>query len=146
MKNIEKIMTIYLDEENRAAQKYLECQNLYEKQLRLLNELRQYETDYKKRFFDTASDGVRIEKIKNFNYFIAKLQVLIDKQTEHVNHEKNNLDIANQVWQKKRLQRRTLGKLDEKMAQKQRKIYARKEQMQVDEIALRQHYRNDTYD
>lgn len=146
MKNFEKIMMIYRDEENKAAQKRMECQGLYEKQLRLLDELRRYESDYKKIFFDAATEGVRIEKIRNFNYFIEKLHALIDKQLENVNFERHNLDTATQIWETKRLQRRTLSKFDEKMAQKHRLAYTRMEQKQFDEIALRQYHRKDTYD
>ena len=146
MKNIEKIMSIYIDEENKAAQKCAECQQLYHKQLRLLEELRQYEADYKKNYLDTAKVGIRIENVKNFNRFITKLHTLIDKQIENLNHEKSNLEIATEIWQKKRLQRRTLTKLDERMAQKHRHAYALKEQKQFDEIALRQYRRKDIYD
>jgi len=145
MKNIEKVMAIYIDEENKAAQKCMECQELYHKQLCLLDDLRQYEVDYQRNFLEIANEGVRIEKIKNFNNFIRKLHVLIDKQTENVSVEKKNLDAATQIWQTKRLERRRLSKLDEKMAKKQRHAYAISEQKLSDEIALQQHRRNDTH-
>ena len=146
MKNIDKIIAIYLDEERKAAQKYTECQAAYQKQLRLLDELRQYETDYKKSFMGTASEGVRIEKINNFNHFIGKLHALIDKQSGNVAIEKKNLDIATQIWHQKQLERKTLTKLDEKMVFRQRHTQAMKEQKQFDEIAQQQHRRNETRD
>jgi len=146
MKNIDKIMAIYLDEENKAARKYMDCQEAYQKQLRLLDELRQYESDYKNKFLNTATEGVRIEKINNFNHFIGKLHTLIDKQRTNVVTEMKNLDIALQIWQQKQLERKTLTKLDEKMVLRQRHIHALKEQKQFDEIALRHHRRKETRD
>ena len=146
MKNIDKIMTIYLEEENMAAQNYIECQETYQKQLHLLDELRRYESDYQKNFLDTASAGVGIDKIKNFNRFIGKLHTLIDKQSGNVATEKKNLDAAMQIWQQKQLERKRLTKLDEKMTLRQRHIQALKEQKQYDEIALRQHRRNESRD
>lgn len=146
MKKLDKILAIYIDDENKAAQKCFECQEHYDRQLQLLEELQQYETDYKKQFLSTASDGVSVAKIKNYQIFIDKLRSLILRQRENVKAEKRNLDIATEVWQEKRLQRRTLDKLEERLRLKERHAHAKNEQKQFDEQAQRQFRRNGLHD
>lgn len=145
MNKIDRIKAIYFDEENKAAQKCMDCQEQYNKQLRLLEELRQYEADYQRKFLDIANKGVQIGKINNYKNFINKLHTLIDKQKERVNAEKKSLEMAIHIWQIKRLEQKRLSKLEEKMIQRHRNVYALKEQKMLDEIALRQHRQNDTH-
>jgi flagellar protein FliJ len=146
MKNIDKLLSVYLDKENKAAQRLMECRNAYQQQLRLLEELRQYEKDYKGSFSHIAMAGVKIEKIQNFNLFIGKLRKIIKNQIENVNIEKKKLEHATLQWQEKRLERKTLDKLDEKNLLNQRLSQAKKEQKQVDEIAMQLHRRREEYD
>lgn len=146
MKNIDKIISIYLDEENRAARELAERQNLYQKQLHLLEELRQYETDYKQNFSTVAISGVRIEAIRNYNTFIGQLRLLINRQMENVNAERRKLETATALWQEKRRERKTLNRLDEKMTTRLRHRLARREQQQLDDLAIQRHQRREQYD
>jgi len=146
MKNIDKLLSVYLDKENKAAQRLMECRNAYQQQLRLLDELRQYEKDYKGSFSQTAMAGVKIERIQNFNLFIGKLRKIINNQIENVNVEMKKLEHATLQWQEKRLERKTLDKLDEKNLLNQRLSQTKKEQKQVDEIAMQLHRRREQYD
>jgi flagellar export protein FliJ len=146
MKKLRKIISIYLDEENRAARGLVECRNLYQKQLHILEELRQYETDYKRNFSAQAMTGVRIEAIRNYNNFIEKLRALIARQLESVNAERRRVEIATTLWQEKRIERKRLDRLEEKVTTRVRHRQEKREQQQLDEIAIQRHQRRHWFD
>lgn len=135
MKRIERIINIIFDEERKATTEMVNCQRHYDEQLRLLNELFSYESDYRVKFSSNASVGVSIENLHNYNNFMRHLKKTIEHQKSTVSDSKNKTEKSILLWQSRRKKRFSLEKLNSRLDAKEMNELSRLEQKEQDEMA-----------
>lgn len=136
MKRIDKIQKLYRDNEHNAINNFINQQKAYDNQLSILAELRNYTQQYEASFSQSASSGVSIEVIQNFNNFMCRLRSIIKKQEENVEIENSKLTVARTNWQLTKMKRAGIDQLIDQRAISDQKKSDRNEQKQLDELVL----------
>jgi len=144
LKRIKKIQKLYKNHEDSAVNDYIRQQKSYDDQLHLLTELQNYTQQYVSTFSLSASNGVSIEILKNYNNFMDRLNQIVKKQQNIVEQEFDKLDSARAEWQINRMKRTGIDKLCEKRMRQTDRRLNHLEQKSLDEIVLQRYLpRND---
>ena len=141
MKRIERIISIYRDEEQKATIKMVASQKKYDQQLRMYNELMQYSSEYKKNYSLSAENGISAGFIINYNNFMARLRQTIDQQSLNLDAAQRSLDAAIINWQTQRKKQTILEKLNIKLDKKRHYTDMQREQKALDDtISAKYHH------
>lgn len=136
MKRIERIIDIFINDEKKAISEMVICRKSYDDHIKLLNELYNYEHEYRNNFTLQVETGISIERLNNYNSFMLRLKQTIKQQNNNMEAVKNRLEMATSIWNKKRIKRCSIenlnGRLDQKMISRQ----GQREQKEQDEMSL----------
>lgn len=135
MKRIERIINIISDEEQKATTEMVNCQNYCDEQSNLLENLVSYEEEYKKNFSSSASAGVAIQYIHNYNNFMVRLKLTTQQQGLNVEQAKKRLAAAIATWQLKKKKRLSLENLNTRLDIRSQNELSLQEQKDQDEMA-----------
>jgi len=133
MKRIDRIITLFYEEESKVCAEMNSCQDYYSEQLRILNDLHEYEREYKKNHTAILSSGITIERINNFNNFMARLKLTIKQQSLNVESAQAKLECVRMKWQTAMKRRKMLDKLNTRLDTKSRIKDLQYEQKELDE-------------
>lgn len=96
--------------------------------------LLQYRNDYEARFHTSRTEGVTMTGYRNFQIFLAKLDVAIKSQQQVVHESRERVEEGKQAWQeaeKKKMSYSTLAKRQHTEAVRKE---SQREQKQMDDL------------
>ena len=99
-----------------------------------------YRDDYIKRFEATLAAGMTPMAYRNFQAFIDKLDTAISGQQDAVRHAERRAEHEKKTWQESERKRMSYTTLDNRAAEKEQQIEAKRDQKAMDEHAARQAY------
>lgn len=105
-----------------------------------LRQLLQYEDDYRSRLQQSSQRGISVSEVRNFQQFLAKLQVAIVQQREEVERCKHRWEQGQLVWQQHKQKLNAYDTLSERHRKNQLSAESRQEQREQDELASRQRF------
>lgn len=98
-----------------------------------LNQLLQYENDYRARLQQSTQRGMSVSEVRNFQQFLVKLEVAITQQREEINHCKNRWELGQLEWQQHKRKLTAYDTLSERHRKSELKVEARQEQREQDD-------------
>jgi flagellar FliJ protein len=100
-----------------------------------LAQLRGYRDDYARRAaHEGAADAVRLQ---NYHAFLARLGDAVRQQEEFVALARRELEQKMALWQEKRVEAASLGKVVDRLATAEQRAADRRDQRETDDRALR---------
>jgi flagellar FliJ protein len=100
-----------------------------------LAQLRTYREDYARRAaHEGAADAVRLQ---NYHAFLARLGDAVRQQEEFVALARQDLERKTALWQERRVEAASLGKVVDRLATAEQRAADRRDQRDTDERAMR---------
>lgn len=132
MKPVKRIADI---REQDAAKVVAEYQQALAAQQQRLAELNSYRDEYIQTMQVSGSEGISVVKLRQYQNFLAKLNLAIEEQQKVVRHAEYSLEQKRQQWSHTRGKKKALGKVIHQYRQDEQRQQARKEQKESDEQA-----------
>jgi flagellar protein FliJ len=123
--------------ERDAGALLADARRLLDERERQLNELKQYRADYAARSAPAGSsvDPVRLQ---NYHSFLGRLQDAIRQQEQLVLAARADCERKTAAWQERRIEAASLTRAVDNMQTAERRVDERREQRELDELALQQ--------
>ena len=102
-----------------------------------LQMLRNYLREYRTRLDDAVREGLEPARLRNYLAFIARLERAIAEQALEAASAQARIEGEKVHWQEQERERRTFETLLERRRAEGRRVEARNQQKQLDEIATR---------
>jgi len=106
-----------------------------------LNQLENYLGEYRRRLQENMRDGVGMTQWRDYQAFIAKLEIAVKTQAEEVERCHQRWNHGQHEWQAREREAKAYGKLRERHNRVEQASEVRQEQKQQDEFARNQHQR-----
>lgn len=100
-----------------------------------LDELLQYQQDYKQKFQAVSETGVNITQLLDFRAFISKLEIAIDGQKKAVIELEEEVAFVRKSWERKHQKTKSLQKVCDTAIEEEVKIEDKREQKEQDDQA-----------
>src|SRR5215831_14237156 len=108
---------------------------------RKLDELKQYEEDYRKGFNARATAGMGGRGLRDYQLFLSRLAEAIRQQTKIVATARSERDARQEGWREAARSRKAIGHVVENWQAEERRHAERREQRDSDERAQRRVHR-----
>jgi flagellar FliJ protein len=106
-----------------------------------LQVLRNYLMEYRARLDEAVLEGIDGERLRNYLAFIARLERAIADQTAEVARTQARINQEKERWLEQERERRTFETLLERRKLETKRLEARREQNQLDELSSGAHAR-----
>jgi flagellar FliJ protein len=100
-----------------------------------LDELLQYQQDYKQKFQTISEIGVNITQLLEFRAFISKLEIAIDGQKKAVLEQEEEVTFVRKTWERKHQKTKSLQKVCDTALEEEVKMEDKREQKEQDDQA-----------
>lgn len=100
-------------------------------------QLQEFLREYQAGFARRAQGGLPGNVLRDYQVFLAKLQVAVDQQVQVVSQVRAEQHAATQQWQQAAQKAKAMGKLIERWQGEEGRAVERREQQDTDERALR---------
>lgn len=118
--------------ENSAAAEYVKSRDNFEFNRSKLDELRSFRAEYQ----NPASEvPFTPERFQSTRQFLSQLSQAIDQQEQQVEQVMTRMQTDQAVWNDQRVKRMSIEKLIEKRTTESKKLDAKREQNQMDEMS-----------
>lgn len=127
--------------EQAALEKLTRARQLLDQQLQRLQELQQYQADYRDQMRKSQHGVVSITRLQGWQAFIAQLDQVIGQQETQVGRAEAQFEECRQGWQRAYERRRGMEKHIEICHRQEQREQDIREQKQMDEASGRAHAR-----
>ena len=131
-------------ERDAALAALMQAENLGNRALAQLEQLRAYEADYRARTPGSAGQAAPIELLRCHQGFMGRLEQALAQQQEAVRRAEAELRRRREVLQQAELKLASVQKLLQRRLAERGRAEARRDQRQTDEAALQRHRRATT--
>lgn len=123
--------------ERDAGAVLADARRVLDERERQLAELKQYRADYAAR---SAPGGSSVDpvRLQNYHSFLGRLQDAIRQQEQLVLAARADCERKTAAWQERRIEAASLTRAVDNMQTAERKVEDRREQRELDELALQQ--------
>jgi flagellar FliJ protein len=111
-----------------------------------LQQLQQYLSDYQGRLNDTTSSGMTAGALRDYQHFIAKLELAIRAQGEEVVRCRQRWEAGQAVWIEREREVKAYGALRERHEREEMRKENKRDQRIQDEFSQNQHLRRSAED
>ncbi len=134
---LQRIVELNANEEKSALQALGEAHGKKQDLQKQLEDLQQYQQEYKEKLQSSSENGIKIENLIEFKSFLSKLELVIEKHNKDVLCLDQELDVLRKNWEKQHLKTKNLQNICDNAARKERGIEDKKEQYEQDDHATR---------
>ncbi len=134
---LQRIVELNANDEKKALQALGEAQGKKQNLQKQLENLQQYQQEYKEKLQSSSENGIKIEKLLEFKSFLNKLEQAIEKHNNDISLLNQELRILRKSWENKHLKTKNLQKVCNNASNEENKIEHKKEQYEQDERATR---------
>lgn len=99
-----------------------------------LKQLMGYREDYRLRLLQSTKLGMQANSLKDYQLFLAKLDLAIRQQTEEVERCRKRWDLGRQEWQDQQRKLKAFDTLSQRHQRSEQKREAKQEQREQDEL------------
>lgn len=127
------VLRVAESRERKAAHQLGDSQRNVQEQEAKLDELRRYHREYLERFDTAARVGISAAQLREYQAFLAKLELAIKEQESVVQHSQNLCSAHRDEWQQKYIRTQALDKVVQRCKTQERNKRERKEQKEIDD-------------
>lgn len=120
----------------QAAQELQRLRHQWTQAEEKLVQLESYLADYRSRLTDSASGGMAMNALRDFQRFIAKLELAIRSQSEEIVRCRQRWEAAQQLWNDREREVKAYRTLRERHDREEQRIENKQDQRLQDEFAL----------
>jgi flagellar FliJ protein len=131
------VVKVAENREANAARNFGQSQKKHREEEAKLDNLRQYHSEYRLRFQQTASIGINASQLREYQAFMSKLEQAILEQEENVRRSLVYCSQQKKKWTEKHIRTQSMDKAMGRMVETEQKQKDAQEQKISDEIAQR---------
>ncbi|HEC16219.1 MAG TPA: flagellar export protein FliJ [Sedimenticola sp.] len=132
-KRFKPVLRVAESRERTAARQLGDSQRNMREQEARLEELRRYHQEYLERFDVAARSGMSAAQLREYQAFIAKLELAIREQEAIVQASDTDCCAKQAEWQQKRVRSQVLDKVVQRCESEERRTRESREQKETDE-------------
>jgi len=132
-KRFKPVLRVAESRERTAAHQLGDSQRNAQAQEAKLEELRHYHQEYLDRFDKAARGGISAAQLREYQAFLAKLEMAIKEQESVVQSSLNVCTTHRDEWRQKYIRTQALDKVVQRCETKERHARDRKEQKETDD-------------
>lgn len=136
-KRFKPVLRVAESRERRAAHQFGDSQRAAQEQEAKLDELRGYHQEYLERFNSAARSGISIGQLREYQAFLAKLELAIQQQESVVQESHNVCSVRKEEWQDKYIRTQALDKVVQRCETDERRTKETREQKESDDRGQR---------
>jgi len=136
-KRFKPVLRVAESHEAKAANQFGDSQRYVQEQEAKLNELRQYHDEYLERFNTASRNGINAAQLREYQAFLAKLDLAIKEQEAVVQASDKNRSVKKEAWQQKHIRSKVLDKVMQRYQEEEKRILEKREQKESDEKGQR---------
>lgn len=129
--------------ERDAARAVGLSQRLLDEQRERLRQLEQYRGEYLQNFQRQGSSGISGGQLRQWQQFIATLDQAIGLQRQQVVAAERDLQQKQRLWQQALTKQKAVDNVITRFRQEEERVRSKREQKEIDELALRRHNKPD---
>ncbi|MBW8190802.1 flagellar export protein FliJ [Neiella marina] len=137
IKQLEMIVKLRQDVENKAAKLMEQAQQAFAQQEQQLQTLQTYRKDYMTKLNNSGESGVSGQLFMQYQQFVMRLGDALGRAEQSMNVARQVYEQRRQGWLQARGEKNAIEMLIEREQQKQLLIQNQREQKQMDEFASR---------
>jgi flagellar FliJ protein len=127
------VLRIAESRERKAAHQLGDSQRNVQEQEAKLEELRRYHKEYLERFDSAARVGISAAQLREYQAFLAKLEMAIKEQESVVQQSQHVCTTHREEWQQKYIRTQALDKVVQRCKTEERNTQEKREQKEIDE-------------
>ena len=132
-KRFKPVLRVAESRERNAAHQFGNSQRNMQEQEAKLEELRRYHQEYLDRFNVAARSGMTAAQLREYQAFIAKLELAICEQETVVQASDTDCSTKQAEWQQKHVRSKVLDKVVQRCEAEERRTQESREQMETDD-------------
>ena len=132
-KRFKPVLRVAESHERKAAHQFGDSQRYMQEQEAKLEELRQYHREYLERFDTASRNGISAGQLREYQAFLAKLELAIKEQEAIVQASEQNRSVKKEAWQQKHIRSKVLDKVMQRYQEEERRAEEKREQKELDE-------------
>lgn len=101
------------------------------------NQLLAYREDYRQRLLQSTKLGIQANSLKDYQLFLAKLDLAIRQQSDEVQRCKQRWELGCQEWQNQQRKLKAFDTLSQRHRHSEKRREAKQEQREQDELQRR---------
>ncbi len=127
------IVDLNATDEKKALEALGKAQRKKKQLQEKLDELLQYQQDYKQKYQTISETGVNITQLLEFRAFISKLEIAIDGQKKAVLEQEEEVTFVRKTWERKHQKTKSLQKVCDTALEEEVKMEDKREQKEQDD-------------
>jgi len=132
-KRFKPVLRVAESNERNAAHQFGDSQRYMQEQEAKLGELRQYHDEYLERFNTASRNGINAAQLREYQAFLAKLDLAIKEQEAVVQASDKNQSVKKELWQQKHIRSKVLDNVMQRYQAEEKRILEKREQKEADE-------------
>jgi len=132
-KRFKPVLKVAESHERTAANQFGDSQRYVQEQEAKLSELRQYHDEYLDRFNAVSRNGISAAQLREYQAFLAKLDLAIKEQEAVVQASDKNRSVKKEAWQEKHIRSKVLDKVMQRYQTEEKNTLEKNEQKELDE-------------
>jgi len=132
-KRFKPVLRVAESHERKAANQFGDSQRYMQEQEAKLSELRQYHKEYLERFDAMSRNGINAAQLREYQAFLAKLDLAIQEQEAVVQASDKNKTVKKEAWQQKHIRSKVLDKVMQRYQVEEKRAMDKREQKETDE-------------
>ncbi len=141
---LKTIVDLNLKNEQKALVALGKAQNKKQELVQQLENLQQYQQEYKNKFKSISEIGVSIDQLVEFRAFINKLGLAIEEQKKAIEEMEKELVFVRQTWESKHQKTKSIQKVCDSALAEEAQVEHKREQNEQDDRATRSGRSNGT--
>ncbi|MCF6354775.1 MAG: flagellar export protein FliJ [Candidatus Polarisedimenticolaceae bacterium] len=138
-KRFKPVLRVAESNERNAAHQFGDSQRYMQKQQARLDELREYHDEYLERFNTASRNGISAAQLREYQAFLAKLDLAIKEQEGVVQASDKNQTEKKELWQQKHIRSKVLDNVMQRYQAEEQRAMEKREQKEADERSQRRH-------
>lgn len=143
---LQKLLEYARDRSELAARELQRLRHQWTLEEEKLQQLQHYLSDYQHRLHGTTSNGMTAGALRDFQRFIAKLELAIRAQGEEVERCRQRWEVGQATWLEREREVKAYDVLRERHAREEVRMENKQDQRLQDEFAQSQHQRKSADD
>ena len=132
-KRFKPVLRVAESHERNAAHQFGDSQRHTQEQEAKLDELRHYHDEYLERFNTVSRNGINAAQLREYQAFLAKLDLAIKEQEAVVQASSENQSIKKEAWQQKHVRSKVLDKVMQRYKTEEKHVAEKREQKEADD-------------
>ena len=132
---------LHLEEmkEQRAVKHYADTRGKLKQETDKLQQLIDYSNEYQAMIGNEGRTGISGERLQSYHHFLNRLSAAVNQQQQQLDLVRQELEESEQLWLKQRGATKNMDSLITRYAASERIAANKKEQLEQDDRAQRQH-------